>query len=221
SARTARNKSARNFGKGLTPSRETTLRNRPSIFRPRHALWTEPSSPVTSISDLMCFTAKKLPLFPVASREWRCARAPWWSIRLKAGARKTRGSCRTEILKNWVTKRHAFPRCRQPLLDEPLFREGGQCLACAEGDLQPDSESRKVFHGRALVSRRFLASPRCGCQQRRPAACSVFVGSGSGRGFFDCEMHQRGPRKCPASSRGDQLGYVGASESSFPRRDWL
>src|SRR5208282_4337262 len=163
SVRTARNKSAGNFEKGLTPSRETTLRNRQSIFRARPALWTEPSSPVTSISGLMCSTAKKLPLFPVASREWRCERAHWWSIRRKAGARKTRGSCRIEILKNWVTKRHAFPRRRQSLLDEPLFREGGQCLASGEGDLRPDSESGKVFHGRALVSRRFLARPRCGC----------------------------------------------------------
>src|ERR1017187_963859 len=139
----------------------------------------------------------------------------------QGGDRKTRGSCRIEIWKNWVTKRHAFPRSRQSVLDEPLFREGGQCLACAKGDLQSDIESRKVFHGRAMVSRRVLASPRFGFSKRRPEACSVFVGGGSGRSFFDCEMHQRGPRKCPPSPRGNQLGDAGAPEYPFPRRDWL
>jgi hypothetical protein len=67
-----------------------------------------------------------------------------------------------------VTKHHAVPRSRQSLLDEPLFREGGQCLACAEDDVRPDSESGKVFHGRALVSHRFLPRPRRGREHLDP-----------------------------------------------------
>jgi uncharacterized circularly permuted ATP-grasp superfamily protein len=113
------------IGPHSTEQERSEFRERINAEPRNYVLWTEPSNPVTLISDLMCSTEKRLPLLPAASREWRCERAHWWSIHLKAGDRRTRGSCRIEILKNKVTKPHAFPRSRQSLLDEPLFRAGG------------------------------------------------------------------------------------------------
>ena len=54
-----------------------------------------------------------------------------------------------------------------------------------------------------------------------PQRALFLVGGRSGRRVLDCEVHQRGARKCPPSPRGNQLGDVGAAESPVSRREWF
>ncbi len=113
---------------------------------------------------------------------------------------------------------HALTRCRQPLLDEPLLRAGGQLRAGDRGDARPDAEPRRGRPRPALVPRADQPGPAGRRARSGPAGGDRPPRRGSPEPRVDRVVHRRRARQRLAGARGDQLRDVGAAQPAVSTR---
>ena len=131
--------------------RATTSRSPRSISLAPRASSAISSNRATSICGPTFSLATRSTSCPAASPAWLWKKVRWSSIPRKAAAARTHGFFSSHESRSSGECDHAEPRCRQPLLDEPLPGAGGEYGAPARCHHEPDARSR----GRLARKRRW------------------------------------------------------------------